>query len=130
MLPAGFLDRRIVQNDRSSQFSARDGYYATGVALGGVGSQNWTNGYATAVRLAIEETGIPRGSQVMLIGHSFGAYTPSTLPVTRPFNSATPSGNGYSVNVTHVLGAGANSGWMEDLPDGVNAGTTALLMNS
>lgn len=106
--------------------SARDMHYARQSEMNSVnGSVNGTNAYAFAVKQAMLAHGIPEGSQVMLVGHSFGAYTAAELATDPTFNASMGAG-GY-VDVTHVLGAGASAGFrMNELPDG----TEGLLLNN
>lgn len=106
--------------------SARDMHYARQSEMNAVnGSENGTNAYAFAVKQAMLAYGIPEGSDVMLVGHSFGAYTAAELATDPTFNSAI-GGGGY-VDVTHVVGAGASAAFRFDrLPNG----TEGLLLNN
>lgn len=63
-----------------------------------------SNKYAESVKRAMEAAGVPKGSEVMIIGHSYGGYTAMDLAADRSFNSGEGS-SGYKV--THVLSMGA-----------------------
>ncbi|MEQ1703722.1 MAG: hypothetical protein ABMA25_26755, partial [Ilumatobacteraceae bacterium] len=107
-----------------------DMYYAQ-MSEGGHsnGSETGANAYAFAVKEAMRAAGVPAGADVMLVGHSFGAYTAMELASDPTFNDAMGRdlGGPYHVNVTHVLGAGANVGFrLDDLP----SGTRGLLINN
>lgn len=113
--------------DRPNQWgSARDMHYARQSEMNSVnGAVNGTNAYAFAVEQAMLAYGIPGGSSVMLVGHSFGAYTAAELATDPAFNAAM-GGGGY-VDVTHVVGAGASAGFrMNELP----SGSEGLLLNN
>ena len=93
------------------------------------GSANGTNAYAFAVKEAMRVNGIPDGANVMLVGHSFGAYTAVEMATDPGFNEAMERGGqgNYSVNVTHVVAAGASVAFrMDDLP----RGTSGVLLNN
>ena len=63
----------------------------------------------------------------MLVGHSYGAYTAMDLAGNPKFNSIDGVGEGYSVRVTHVVAAGADTDWMlGDVPPA----THALILNN
>lgn len=77
------------------------------------------NRYATAVIAALEQADVPAGAEVMIVGHSYGAYTAMDLAADRSFNAAPGGGapGGYHVRVTHVVAAGAETDWrFRDLP--------------
>ena len=59
------------------------------------------NRYAQMVATALEEVGVPAGSNVMLIGHSFGADTVLDLAASPAFTE--------SYNVSHVVAAAYDS---------------------
>ncbi len=125
-----YNDAKGVWDDTNSVDSPRDMYYAQ-MSEGGSsnGSQTGANAYAFAVKEAMRAAGVPPGADVMLVGHSFGAYTALELASDPTFNDAMGHNNGgpYHVNVTHVMGAGANAGFrLDDLP----SGTRALLLNN
>lgn len=83
--------------------------------------------YARLVRQQMEAAGIPPGADVMLIGHSYGAYAAMDLAGDDGFNSADGTSAGYHVTVTHVLAAGADADWhFADIP----GETEALLVNN
>ena len=76
------------------------------------------NEYSMATIDALESAGVPVGAEVMLVGHSFGAYTAIDLAIDGDFNrvSGGESG-GYHVNVTHVVATGAEVDWrLDELP--------------
>lgn len=109
--------------------SARDMHYARQSEMqSDNGSANGTNAYAFAVKEAMRVSGVPDGADVMLVGHSFGAYTAVELASDPGFNELKGGGQGnYSVNVTHVVAAGASAAFrMGDLP----TGTSGVLLNS
>ena len=110
--------------------SARDMHYARQSEMqSDNGSANGTNAYAFAVKEAMRVNGIPDGANVMLVGHSFGAYTAVEMATDPGFNEAMERGGqgNYSVNVTHVVAAGASVAFrMDDLP----RGTSGVLLNN
>jgi hypothetical protein len=86
------------------------------------------NEYSVVTTEALEAAGVPSGADVMIVGHSFGAYTAMDLAADPVFN-AVHGGNpdGYHVQVTHVLAAGAETDWRFDE---VPAGTSTLVLNN
>lgn len=110
--------------------SARDMHYARQSEMNAEnGSVDGANGYALSVKFAMRAAGVEAGDEVMLVGHSFGAYTASELATDPSFNELVsgPGGtDGFSVRVTHVAAAGAAAFRMGDLPDG----TQGLLINN
>jgi dienelactone hydrolase len=83
------------------------------------------NEYSTVVIDAMQAVGVPAGSEVMIVGHSFGAYTAIDLAVEPTFNGGAV--DGYHVDVTHVVAAGAETDWrFDELP----ATTNALVLNN
>ncbi len=86
------------------------------------------NEYSVVTIAALEAAGVPAGAEVMIIGHSFGAYTAMDLAADPDFNAAhggDPSG--YHVQVTHVVAAGAETDWrFDELP----AGTNTFVLNN
>lgn len=86
------------------------------------------NEYSVVTIDALEAAGVPPGSEVMIIGHSFGAYAAMDLAADGDFNAA--HGNepaGYHVEITHVIAAGAETDWrFDDVP----AGTSTLVLNN
>jgi hypothetical protein len=99
--------------------------YAYEAALG---DDTTVNEYSVATIGALEAAGVPSGAKVMLIGHSFGAYTAIDLAADPSFNSAYgehPSG--YHVEVTHAIAAGAETDWrFDELPEA----TGVLVVNN
>lgn len=81
----------------------------------------WENPYAASVRLALQEAGVPPGADVMLVGHSFGAYTAMEL-------ATDPSFNGGYVNVKTVVAMAADVDFRMD--DNMPAGTSGLVVNN
>jgi hypothetical protein len=76
------------------------------------------NAYAEMVWEALVAQGVPLGSQVVIVGHSFGADTALDLASDRNFNG--PDG----FDVTHVVAAGYDTRpQLDDVPD-----RTAVLM--
>lgn len=63
------------------------------------------NRYAVMVKEAMERAGVPFGSTIALVGHSYGADTALDLAASDEFNGGP---EGY--NVTHVVAAGYHSG--------------------
>ncbi len=86
------------------------------------------NEYSVVTIAALESAGVPAGAEVMLIGHSFGAYTAMDLAADPSFNSAHGADpSGYHVAVTHVIAAGAETDWrFDELP----ADTSTLVLNN
>lgn len=83
-------------------------------------AETWENPYAVQVRLALQEAGVPPGADVMLVGHSFGAYTTMELATDTTFN-------GDYVNVKTVVAMAADVDVrLDDMP----AGTTGLILNN
>ena len=86
------------------------------------------NEYAAVALEALRAAGVPRGAEVMLVGHSFGAYAAVDLAADPAVNSAhgvEPSG--YHLEVTHVIAAGAETDWrFDELP----ADTRTLVINN
>ena len=114
---------------RNPTDSARDMHYARQSEMqSDNGSANGTNAYAFAVKEAMRVSGVPDGAEVMFVGHSFGAYTAIELATDPGFNEAMDGGQGnYSVNVTHVVAAGASAAFrLGDLPPG----TSGVLLNN
>jgi hypothetical protein len=70
------------------------------------------NAYAEMVWDALDEHGVPPGSEVVIVGHSFGADTALDLASDAQFNG--PGG----FDVTHVVAAGYDSQpQLDDVPD-------------
>ena len=86
------------------------------------------NEYSVVAAEALEAAGIPAGADVMIIGHSFGAYTAMDLAADPSFNAAHGAEtSGYHVQVTHVVAAGAETDWrFDDVP----AETSTLVLNN
>lgn len=86
------------------------------------------NDYSMVTIEALEAAGVPAGADVMLIGHSFGAYTAMDLAADPSFNAAHGADHaGYHVAVTHVIAAGAETDWrFDELP----AATSTLVLNN
>ena len=78
------------------------------------------NRYAELVWRALEARGVPIGSDLLIVGHSFGADTALDLAADRTFN-------GERFTVTHVVAAGYHS--QPQLPD-VAAGTEVLVLQN
>lgn len=90
-------------------------------------SQTGANPYALAVKEALRRAGAGPDSEVMLVGHSFGAYTAVELASDPSFNSALGATGPYAVHVTHVLAAGAAA---EFRMDGIPPETKAVVLNN
>ena len=85
------------------------------------------NEYSTMVIVAMRKAGVPAGADVMLVGHSFGAYTAIDLAANRSFNGPGTRPGSYHVNVTHVVAIGADVDWrFDELP----AITQTLVLNN
>lgn len=86
------------------------------------------NEYSVATIDALESAGVPPGAEVMVVGHSFGAYTAVDLAADAAFNAAHGAAPaGYHVRITHVIAAGAETDWrFDELP----AGTSTLVVNN
>jgi pimeloyl-ACP methyl ester carboxylesterase len=83
--------------------------------------------YAAKIKAAMRSAGIPAGAEVMLVGHSYGAIAAMNIAADQSFNRPgdTDGSDGYSVQVTHVLAAGAGvRDWIDDPPEG----TKVLMM--
>lgn len=86
------------------------------------------NEYSVATLEALEAAGVPRGAEVMIVGHSFGAYTAIDLaadPAANAVHGAEPTG--FHLEVTHVIAAGAETDWRFDE---VPADTSTLVLNN
>lgn len=97
-------------------------------AVLGLGS---ANPYAGAVVAALERAGVPSGAELMLVGHSYGAYTAVDLATDPAFNALNALNGGapvgYHARVTHVVAAGAELDWrFADLPEA----TDVLTLNN
>ncbi len=70
------------------------------------------NPYGFAVKEALRHAGVPDGAEVMMVGHSHGAYTALDLAADQSFNDLAAGSeiDGYSVKVTHVLAGAADAG--------------------
>lgn len=88
-----------------------------------VADDSTVNEYAVAAADALEAAGVPAGADVMIIGHSFGAYAAMDLAADPTFNSAhLADPTGYHVSVTHVIAAGAETDWrLDEMPSDTNA---------
>lgn len=87
----------------------------------------FVNPYSERVMQQMKAAGVPEGADVMLVGHSYGAYTAMDLAANQRFNSAGGSFEGYHVNVTHVVAAAADTNWrFDELPPE----THALVLNN
>jgi hypothetical protein len=86
------------------------------------------NEYSIVTIGALQAAGVPAGADVMLIGHSFGAYTAIDLAADRSFNAAHGERpTGYHLVITHVIAAGAETDWrFDELP----AATDTLVLNN
>ena len=75
-------------------------------------SVSGANGYAFAVKEAMRHAGVPDGADVMIVGHSHGAYTALDLAADPGFNEVQAGGDvdGYSVRITHAVAAAAEAG--------------------
>ena len=78
------------------------------------------NRYAALVWQALEERGVPGGSELMIVGHSFGADTALDLAADAGFNGA-------RYDVTHVVAAGYYS--QPQLRDVVDGTEVLVLQN-
>lgn len=91
-------------------------------ALGSSMSASLTdNPYAQMVWAALDASHVPRGSQLVIVGHSFGADTALDLAADPDFNG--PSG----YEVTHVVAAGYDS---HPQLDSVPSGTSVLVLEN
>jgi hypothetical protein len=80
--------------------------------LSSVGTSVAGNAYAEMIWAALVEQGVPPGSKVVIIGHSFGADTALDLASDPRFNGP----NGF--DVTHVVAAAYDSHpQLNDVPD-------------
>lgn len=83
--------------------------------------------YAAKIKAAMQMAGIPAGAEVMLVGHSYGAIGAMNIAADHSFNRPgdTDGSDGYSVQITHVMAAGAGvRDWVDDPP----AGTKVLML--
>lgn len=76
--------------------------------------------YTRAVRLAMEDAGVPRGAEVLLVGHSLGGITAANL-------AQDPTFNGGTYRVTDVVSFGSPVDH-KTLPDG--SGTNAYTITN
>jgi hypothetical protein len=67
------------------------------------------NAYAKMVWSALIERGVAPGSELVIVGHSFGADTALDLAADQRFNSGRLDGSG-GFDVTHVVASGYHSG--------------------
>ena len=73
-------------------------------AIGSYGSTGVAgNPYAQMVVEGLRAANVPRGAELLVVGHSFGADTALDL-------AADPTVNGVDVRITHVVAAGNSSG--------------------
>lgn len=86
------------------------------------------NEYSVVTVRALEDAGVPAGAEVMIIGHSFGAYAAMDLAADVDVNAAHGADPaGYHVDITHVIAAGAETDWrFVEVP----AGTATLVVNN
>jgi hypothetical protein len=115
-LDDGILGARHVWSDNDEP-TVRKMRYAYDAALH---DDTDVNEYAAMVTAAMRNSGVPLGADVMLVGHSFGAYTAVDL-------AADPAFNGAYVNVTHVVAAAADTDWRFDE---LRASTATLILNN
>lgn len=103
--------------------SPRDMRWADDSArAGGNPSETWENPYAVSVRLALEAAGVPEGANLVLAGHSFGAYTAMELAADETFNGL----GGYHVD--GVVAMAADVDWRMD--DVAERGTPGVVINN
>jgi hypothetical protein len=119
-------------NAGNSAHSARDMRWASAAATGSDnGSLDGENPYKQDVQWALQSAGVPSGAKVKLVGHSFGGYTAAQLAADPRFNSIGTGGRSadgsYSVQVTHLLTAGADTDWIASR---VSPNTKTLIINS
>lgn len=79
--------------------------------------------YAERVKLEMQRAGVPANAEVMLVGHSYGAIAALNIARDAEFNQPLPTAtaDGYHVNITHVVAAGAGlRDWIDDPPVGTN----------
>jgi uncharacterized protein YukE/pimeloyl-ACP methyl ester carboxylesterase len=69
------------------------------------------NRYAEMVKVALQRAGVPPGSDVTIVGHSYGAYTAVDLANDDAFNSADGTSTGYHVRVKRVVAVAADTDW-------------------
>lgn len=100
---------------------ARDLRYAVGTALNPGNADH----YAAMVKQALEDAGIPPGTNVSIVGHSYGAYAASSLASDPSFNQMLGEGGQY--RVTHVLAAAAD---VDQFMPRVAPGTRYLIVNN
>jgi len=85
------------------------------------------NPYAIATLRALEVAGVPAGAEVMLVGHSFGAYAAMDLAADPACYSDGFGRPSYQVDITHVVATGAETDWrLHELP----VSTAALIVNN
>ncbi|MEM7342272.1 MAG: hypothetical protein AAF467_26770 [Actinomycetota bacterium] len=78
------------------------------------------NGYAVMVRKALSALDVPQGSELMIVGHSYGADTAIDL-------AADPHVNGEQYEITHVVAAAYH---VEPHLEHVQPGTRTLVVNN
>lgn len=107
----------------------RDMHYAIREVLADDWQASSTNrsAYAVAVKAAMQAAGVPAGAPVMLVGHSYGAYTAMALASDPLFNSRGATGS-YHVDITNVVTGGAPTGALQEHV--VNGTSVLSLRNS
>jgi pimeloyl-ACP methyl ester carboxylesterase/uncharacterized protein YukE len=108
---------------RDDPSSVRRMKHAADTARGGNPSDN---PYARRVKEQMEAAGIPPGADVMIIGHSYGAYTAMDIAADKDFNRISGD-DSYHVHVTHVIAVGADTDWRASQ---VPEGTKTLIVNN
>jgi hypothetical protein len=120
---AGGVARAGAYWGRDDPSSVRRMKHAADTARGG---DPRDNPYARRVKEQMEAAGIPPGADVMIIGHSYGAYTAMDIAADKDFNRISGD-DSYHVHVTHVIAAGADTDWRAPQ---VPEGTKTLIVNS
>jgi len=103
--------------DPWEQDHLRDLRGASAARLAGV------DAYAERVKLEMQRAGVPVGAEVMLVGHSAGAIAAMNMARDQSFNQPgnVSASDGYHVQVTHVMAAGAGlADWVDDPPVGTD----------
>ncbi len=100
--------RRWFDNDEPTVRKMR---YALSAA---VADDTYSNPYSATILAALDRAGVPDGADVLLVGHSFGAYAAIDLAVVDGAKAFSDVPNAYRVNITHVVACGADTDWRFD----------------
>lgn len=101
--PGAFLDGENAKTARLTKYAALEARDVT---------DTYDNPYAQRVREAMRQY-IPEGAKVMIMGHSFGAYTAMEIAGDADVRA--------NYDITHVVAAGADTDWkLREIPSSTN----------